>query len=341
MLRYLRLLGKIVVETKSRESAVGRAFLVLSVLRSDARALSDYLRRRAGVLLAAAYERENAAIPAGDILERAPDLRRRRGIASSRSRARWKASPAISASKCGARSSTTFPHPRSHPTDRQLREALQTTIDNLRPALRNAMLFLGKALGSTWRKAACSTTGRASGDSERLRRDVWMFAQIVRAFATKAQHSRERGPLGGAPQLPVRPRVSRVLPRHGLSAARAPATTRASTRSWPRSAKLEDTDLVDPARLEAAVDECMAFHGYLQQLFEKCRSATCSRRAIQSPRGSDVAAGCTSATEARRFGPVQRLGRDRRRAVEGRHAAHPLLALRGASSRTRCPERHP
>jgi hypothetical protein len=31
---------------------------------------------------------------------------------------------------------------------------------------------------------------------------------------------------------------------------------------------LEDTDLVDPARLERAIDECMAFHGYLQQLFE-------------------------------------------------------------------------
>jgi hypothetical protein len=32
--------------------------------------------------------------------------------------------------------------------------------------------------------------------------------------------------------------------------------------------RLEDTDLVDPARLERAIDECMAFHGYLQQLFE-------------------------------------------------------------------------
>jgi len=32
--------------------------------------------------------------------------------------------------------------------------------------------------------------------------------------------------------------------------------------------QLEDTDLVDPARLERAIDECMAFHGYLQQLFQ-------------------------------------------------------------------------
>jgi hypothetical protein len=33
-------------------------------------------------------------------------------------------------------------------------------------------------------------------------------------------------------------------------------------------ARLADTDLVDPARLEKAIDECMAFHGFLVQLFD-------------------------------------------------------------------------
>jgi hypothetical protein len=33
-------------------------------------------------------------------------------------------------------------------------------------------------------------------------------------------------------------------------------------------AGLEDTDLVDPARIEAAIDECVAFNGFLLQLFE-------------------------------------------------------------------------
>ncbi len=32
--------------------------------------------------------------------------------------------------------------------------------------------------------------------------------------------------------------------------------------------RLEDTDLVDPARLEAAIDECVAFHSFLLQLFD-------------------------------------------------------------------------
>jgi hypothetical protein len=32
--------------------------------------------------------------------------------------------------------------------------------------------------------------------------------------------------------------------------------------------RIGDTDIVDPAGLEAAIDECIAFHGYLQQLFD-------------------------------------------------------------------------
>jgi hypothetical protein len=32
--------------------------------------------------------------------------------------------------------------------------------------------------------------------------------------------------------------------------------------------RLEDTDLVDPSRLEAAIDECVAFHSFLMRLFE-------------------------------------------------------------------------
>ena len=47
MLRYLRLLDSIAIDHSERRVA-GRAYLVLAVLRSDARALSNYLRRRAG-----------------------------------------------------------------------------------------------------------------------------------------------------------------------------------------------------------------------------------------------------------------------------------------------------
>src|SRR6185369_13491504 len=57
MLRYLKLLEAIAADHTERRVA-GRAYLVLSVLRSDARALSNFLRKRAGALLAESYERD-------------------------------------------------------------------------------------------------------------------------------------------------------------------------------------------------------------------------------------------------------------------------------------------
>ncbi len=49
---------------------------------------------------------------------------------------------------------------------------------------------------------------------------------------------------------------------------------------------LEDTDLVDPARLEAAIDECMAFHGFLTKLFDDIsKRDELDGVAFESPRG--------------------------------------------------------
>src|SRR5688572_162438 len=56
MLRYISVLAKIAADPTRRRQQFGRIYLVLSVLRSDARALSDYLRQRAGPLLAESFE---------------------------------------------------------------------------------------------------------------------------------------------------------------------------------------------------------------------------------------------------------------------------------------------
>src|SRR5262249_11274863 len=64
MLRYCRLLDAIALDHTDRRVA-GRAYLVLAVMRSDARALANFLRRRAGALLAESYERELFRAPVG------------------------------------------------------------------------------------------------------------------------------------------------------------------------------------------------------------------------------------------------------------------------------------
>ncbi len=66
MLRYTRLLDSIAVDHTDRRVA-GRAYLVFAVLRSDARALSNFLRRRAGGLLAESFERDLYRVPAREV----------------------------------------------------------------------------------------------------------------------------------------------------------------------------------------------------------------------------------------------------------------------------------
>src|SRR5207237_5060870 len=75
MLRYLGLL-----EASARELGEGRrmggvVYLVMSVMRSDARALVTYLRHRAGPLLADGYERELFRVPASSMADRYEQLR--------------------------------------------------------------------------------------------------------------------------------------------------------------------------------------------------------------------------------------------------------------------------
>ncbi len=75
MLRYLTLVSRILVDPGKRREQIGSTYLVLSVLRSDARALSDYLRQRSGQLLSDSFERDLMSIPATQIRERTPTLR--------------------------------------------------------------------------------------------------------------------------------------------------------------------------------------------------------------------------------------------------------------------------
>lgn len=268
MLRYLKLLGRLAVESGGRRRRVaGRAYLILSVLRSDARALSDYLRRHAGRLLASSFERDLFGTPASDVRERAAELRALghrliaiksalEGIAGNlrleMRRAFQHDLPALDAGV----------------SDQELRASLKAALGNLRPALRNEILFLGRALGVSLEEGGVFDDAAARREtSERLRRDIWMFAQIVRAFSTKAQHS------------PSEDRWAAVYDfqyvREFLAYFRAMGYPLLRSADYPRfdafmtaMSRLEDTDLVDPARLESAIDECVAFRSFLLSLFD-------------------------------------------------------------------------
>jgi hypothetical protein len=131
-------------------------------------------------------------------------------------------------------------------------------------------MFLGRSLGARLDADGVfddETARRAL--SERLRRDVWMFAQIVRAFELKARAVTADGAerwVGGSPLTFAREFVAyfRAMGYPLLRAADYPRVD----AFLDAIANLRDVDLLDPARLASAVDEAQQFRAFLVELFE-------------------------------------------------------------------------
>jgi len=269
MLRYVQLLSQLAEdESRARRFTTGRAYLVLSVLRSDSRALSEYLRQRTGELLSAGFEQLVFSCSARDLRGRAGGLR----AVGHRLISIRGALEGIAAN-LQLEMRRAFQHELPALDDLRpevdIRVVIQSAVTCLRPALRNALLFLGKALGVTLDDNEVFDDQAAWREtSERLRRDVWIFAQILRAFTVKAGQS------------PTEDRWTTLsnfqYVREFLTYFRAMGYPVLRVTDYPRFdaflgaiGHLQDTDLLDPVRLENAIDECVAFHSYLQQLFEE------------------------------------------------------------------------
>jgi hypothetical protein len=268
MLRYLRLIDAIALDHTDRRVA-GRAYLVFAVLRSDARALSNYLRRRAGGLLAESYERELYRVPARELAARWDDL-----YAEGHRLVGIKGALSGIAATLRLEMRRTFEHDLpaadAGTPEHELRGRLRMCTQNLRPALQNAILFLGKSLGVKLEEGRVFDDQAARrATSDRLRRDVWMFAQIARAFASKARHTDPADDTWGNTQ-----NLSFV--REFLAYFRAMGYPLLRIGDYPRvdafmkaMSGLADADLLDPGRLDAAAAECEEFYSFLTELFDR------------------------------------------------------------------------
>ncbi len=267
ILRYLRLIESIALDHSERRIG-GRAYLVLAVLRSDARALSGYLRRRAGALLADGYNHDLLRVKASDIASRFDDLRSEGNRLVS-----IKGALNGVASNLRLEMRRTFDHDlpaiESNINDVELRQRLRDVAKNLKPSIQNAILFLGKSLRSGLDAGQVfDDLAARRASSERLRRDIWMFAQIVRAFASKARHADPSIDQWGK-------RQSFAFVREFLGYFRAMGYPLLRVGDYPRfdtfmsaMSALNETDLLDPQRLGLAVDEAEAFHVFLVQLLQ-------------------------------------------------------------------------
>ena len=268
ILRYLRLIDSIALDHHDRRVA-GRGYLVLAVMRSDARALSNYLRRRAGGLLAESYERELFRVPATEIAARYEGM-----LAEGNRLFGIKGALTGLAANLRLEMRRTFEHdlppPDASTPEPELRLKLRQATAALRPAIQTAILFLGKSLGVELEEGRVFDDKAARrATSERLRRDVWMFAQIARAFASKARHT----------DVTVdrwTTIASFAFVREFLAYFRAMGYPLLRAGDYPRidafmsaMGTLEDRDTLDPQKLSVAVNECEQFYVFLTDLFEQ------------------------------------------------------------------------
>ncbi len=267
MLRYLRLLEG---APRDVEQRAGRTFLVLSVLRSDARALSSHLRRRAGAVLAEGYEDALLKIPAGELHARY-DAMLAEGHALLGVRAALETIAATLRLELRRAFEHDLPAPDRDCTADELRAAVQSVVRNLRPALQSSVLFLAKSLGAQRLDAGgvFDEAGVRRASSERLRRDVWMFAQILRAFAHKARAATAADDRwAGAASFQFVKEFLRYFRAMGYPLLRGSDYPRFDAFLGAMNG-IGDTDLLDPPRLEAALAEAEAFRSFLDGLFEQ------------------------------------------------------------------------
>ncbi len=265
MLRYVALLEHVVREARP----AGLVHLVLSVLRSDARALTDHLRKQSGQQLAESFERELFKIPAAQLAARYDEL-----FAEAHRLVSIKATLGGIAANIRLELRRAFEHdlasPDSGATSDQLRASVATVAANLRPALQNAVLVLGKALGARLDEHGVFDDVAARRSlSIRLRRDVWMFCQIVRAFGAKARATPSREDRWSGPS-------SLQFVREFLAYFNAMGYPLLRAADYPRVdafisalSALQETDLLDPVRLNHAVGEAERFSVFLSDLFEQ------------------------------------------------------------------------
>lgn len=264
-LRYLSLIDAI-----ASSGHPLRALLVLAALRSDARALTTHLRSHAGGLLAGSYERELFSVSAKGLLHRYETM-----LAEGHRLLGIKGALEGIAAKLRLELRRTFERelpPVEAPTNRHdLEPRLRAATEGLRPAMQSTILFLCKSLGARLDVHFVFDDLAAKREvGERLRRDVWMFAQIVRGFAAKAAVIKSPEKADRWANVEGFRFVKEFL---GYFRAMGYPLLRAN--DYPRfdqfiaaMTSLEESDLLEPNRLTNAVRESEAFYNFLMDLYE-------------------------------------------------------------------------
>lgn len=263
ILRYLDL-----IDEYSSEGSARRAYLLLAVIRSDLRALTRYLGRHGADAIADGLERELMMVPAREIVARRAEFEAaserlatiRNGLESTANALR------VDVRKIFLHD---LPGPSASAAETEFVPSLVGACASLRASVQYAIASLCQILSPT-QSGPTLARGREArrAEAERLRRELWMFMQILRAFIAKAQAS--RGDTNRWEET-----ASFQFVRDFLSHFRAVGYRLVCLHDYARVepflavlADLRDVDLLAPSRLETAVAEAHALYEFLGQLFQ-------------------------------------------------------------------------
>lgn len=246
-----------------------RAYVILAVLRSDVRALVKYLAQRAADSIADGFEREILSVAARDISAVHRELATEaRTLASLRS--------AIEAIGGSLRLEVRrvfeheLPSPDQIEGEKDLGPQMIVGMAQLRASIHAAIHALCQEVrpGAPLPELSADLAARRAA-SDRLRREIWMFQQIVRAFLAMSAVT------SGSPDVWLGHTGFQYV-RDFLGHFRAIGYQLVRAHDYERIdpflralEDLRDVDLLDPQRMDLAVAECRAFSKFLGGLFDK------------------------------------------------------------------------
>ncbi len=264
-LRYVNLIEGYASEA----SSVLRSYVMYAVLRSDLRSLVNYLEHGSNGVVSNGFERELLSLPAVEVVQFYDDLLRighdlkglcyaLQSIASTTS---------LEINRIFEQELSALPVDVG-PTE--LSSQIIVASAQLRAVLHQGLSIVCKHLlpeNASLDFSNDNEVRRAS--SHRLRRDVWMLSQVVKAFIAKASaESASINQWQGYSNM--------RFVKDFLSHFRAIGYQLVRMNDYHRLnpfmenlERLRGTDLLDMQMLHEVVDECKAFEKYLHGLFEQ------------------------------------------------------------------------
>jgi hypothetical protein len=264
LLRYIDLVD----EEQAKISGFGTLFAFLALLRSDAEALATFFAKDSSTWIADGFGREFEACDPAALTARFATLGQEFSALKS---LRELLESLGNQLKLELRKvyEQQIPALSTVEDQKELTNAIERSTSAARSFIQNAIVLLVQEFRAGVEGEAVFedfTSNRAR--SERLRRDVWMFQQILRAFIEKAKGSTAAADqwAGMSTFRFVREFVS-YFKSMGYQLLRYADFARFD-EFMRLVEQLRDGDVLEEARLAGVVRTCEDFNGFLEQMFE-------------------------------------------------------------------------